>query len=89
MRDFFILWMERVVNLAVIIGAGVILIGSIGAMLNTQGGILAGIAVLVGGTLYLILMAGLIYLGLDIYANTRRTANAVEDLLRRQNPPGI
>ena len=89
MRDFFILWMERIVNLAVMIGAAVIVIVTIGATFNAQGGILAGIAVLVGGTLYLILMAGLIYLGLGIYANTRRTAEAVEELARHQNPPGL
>lgn len=89
MRDFFILWMERIVNLAVMIGAAVIVIAAIGATLNAQGGILAGIAVLVGGTLYLILMAGLIYLGLGIYANTRRTAEAVEELARRQDMPRL
>lgn len=89
MRDFFILWMERIVNLAVMIGAAVIVIAAIGATFNVQGGILAGIAVLVGGTLYLILMAGLIYLGLGIYANTRRTAEAVEELARRQDMPRL
>lgn len=84
MRDFFILWMERIINVVVVIGAVVVLIAAVTTMFNAQGGFLAGIGVLVGGALYLILMAGMIYLGLGIYANTRRTAEAVEDLARRQ-----
>lgn len=84
MRDFFILWMERIINVVVVIGAVVVLIAAVSAMFSAQGGFLAGIGVLVGGALYLILMAGMIYLGLGIYANTRRTAEAVEELARRQ-----
>lgn len=84
MRDFFILWMERIINVVVVIGAVVVLIAAVTTMFNAQGGFLAGIGVLVGGALYLILMAGMIYLGLGIYANTRRTADAVEELARRQ-----
>ncbi len=84
MRDFFILWMERIINVVVVIGAVVVLIAAVATMFNAQGGFLAGIGVLVGGALYLILMAGMIYLGLGIYANTRRTAEAVEELARRQ-----
>lgn len=84
MRDFFILWMERIINVVVVIGAVVVLIAAVTVMFNAQGGFLAGIGILVGGALYLILMAGMIYLGLGIYANTRRTAEAVEDLARRQ-----
>ncbi len=84
MRDFFILWMERIINVVVVIGAVVVLIAAVTAMFNAQGGFLAGIGILVGGALYLILMAGMIYLGLGIYANTRRTADAVEELARRQ-----
>lgn len=84
MRDFFILWMERIINVVVVIGAVVVLIAAVTSMFSAQGGFLAGIGVLVGGSLYLILMAGMIYLGLGIYANTRRTAEAVEELARRQ-----
>ena len=84
MRDFFILWMERIINVVVVIGAVVVLIAAVTVMFNAQGGFLAGIGILVGGALYLILMAGMIYLGLGIYANTRRTADAVEELARRQ-----
>lgn len=83
MRDFFILWMERIINVVVGVGAVLVLIGAITAMFSPQGGFLQGLAILFGGALYLILMAGMIYLGLGIYANTRRTAEAVEELARR------
>lgn len=83
MRDFFILWMERIINVVVILGAAVIVIAAVAAMFSLQGGILQGLGVLVGGTLYLTLMAGMVYLGLGIYSNTRRTAEAVEELARR------
>lgn len=80
MRDFFILWMERIINVVVVLGAAMIVIGALITMFSAQGGFLQGLAVLVVGSLYLILMAGMIYLGLGIYNNTRRTAEAVEKL---------
>ncbi|MBO9454809.1 hypothetical protein J7376_03135 [Paracoccus sp. R12_1] len=83
MRDFFIVWMERIVNVVVILGAIGVLIGAIAAMFSPQGGILQGLAVLIGGTIYMILLGGMIYLGLGIYNNTRRTAEAIERLADR------
>ena len=80
MRDFFIVWMERIVNVVVILGAIGVLIGAIAAMFSPQGGILQ---VLIGGTIYMILLGGMIYLGLGIYNNTRRTAEAIERLADR------
>ena len=83
MRDFFILWLERIVNAVVILGAAAILIGGVVAMFSPQGGILQGLLVWLGGAIYLTVMAGMIYLGLGIYNNTRRTAEAVERLAER------
>ena len=85
MRDFFIRWTERIINVVVVLGALLVLIAAISVVPNPQGGLMAAIGVLVIGSLYLIVMAGMVYLGLGIYANTRRTAEAVEELLRRQS----
>ena len=39
-----------------------------------------GRAVLIGGGIYVIFIGGLMYMGLGIYQNTKRTAAAVEKL---------
>jgi len=83
MRDFFILWMERIVNVVVVLGAVLVVVGAISMLFSPQGGFLAAIGILVGGAIYLILMAGMIYLGLGIYNNTRRTAEATERMAGR------
>lgn len=84
MRDFFIRGMEMIINVVVVLGIIAIVIGAI-ATANSPygGGALQGLAVFLGGTLSLIMMAGGIYLALGIYSNTRRTAEAVERLLAR------
>lgn len=83
MRDFFILWLERIINVIVILGAVVVLVTGLVAMFSAQGGFLQGLAIWFGGAIYLLMMAGFIYLGLGIYSNTRRTAEAVEKLAMR------
>jgi len=80
MRDFFILWLERIINVIVILGGLGVLIGGLVTMFTVEGGLLAGLGIWFGGALYLMLMGGFIYLGLGIYGNTRRTADAVEKL---------
>lgn len=83
MREFFILWMERIVNVVIVLGAIAVVISGLVAMFSAQGGILQGLGVWIIGSIYLILMGGMIYLGLGIYNNTRRTADAVEKLSAR------
>lgn len=83
MRDFFILWMERIVNVVIILGAVGVFVGGIAVMFSPTGGFLQGLLTWVFGAIYVILMGGMIYLGLGIYNNTRRTADAVEELTRR------
>jgi hypothetical protein len=76
MRDFFIGTFEKLVSVIVVLmGLGVVL-GSFAAW--ADGGFLAFIAVLIGGAIYTILMGGFMYLGLGIYHNTQRTADALE-----------
>lgn len=77
MRDFFISWFEKLVGVIIILmGIGVV-IGAFGAA--QEGGVLAFIGVLLFGAVYVIFMDGLMYLGLGIYHNTQRTADALEN----------
>jgi hypothetical protein len=81
MRDFFINAFDKLVSIIVILGAIGIVIGAIVAM--SQNGIFAALGILVGGSLYLILIGGGMYLGLGIYHNTRRMADAIERTIPR------
>ncbi|XQZ43966.1 hypothetical protein E2978_01880 (plasmid) [Paracoccus yeei] len=83
MRDFFILWMERIINVVIVLGAIGVFAGGIAVMLSPTGGVLQGLLAWTMGAIYLLLMGGMVYLGLGIYNNTRRTAEAVERLSRQ------
>ncbi|WP_209424855.1 hypothetical protein [Pararhodobacter sp. SW119] len=86
MRDFFIRSFEVIVGLLVIVmSVGVLIAGlaamaGAGQMMGGQGGFFAGLAILVVGALYVLFIGGAMYLGLGIYQNTRRTADALERL---------
>ncbi len=86
MRDFFIRSFELIVGLLVIIMSIVVLVAGLGAMVGAgqamggPGGFFAGLAILVIGGLYVLFIGGAMYLGLGIYQNTRRTAEAMERL---------
>ena len=86
MRDFFINAFEKLVGVIivlmlvfVVVGAGAV--GFAPAQPGQPSGILPAIAILVGGFVYVIFLGGALYLGLGIYQNTKRTAEAME---RRQ-----
>lgn len=95
MRDFFINSFEILVgvivvllSLGVLIFAGITAFGGgapgmMGPGTGMPNGPLAGLAILVGGAIYVIFIGGLMYLGLGIYQNTKRTAAAVEKLASR------
>lgn len=86
MRDFFINALELLVGvlvvvmaIAVVVFAGIVAFGgNLGS--GAPNGILGGLAILVGGTLYIILIGGALYLGLGIYQNTRKTAEVLEKM---------
>lgn len=88
MRDFFINGFEILVGiiivlliLLVLVVAGAAAFGGGGMMMNGQqmpGGPLVGLGILVGGLIYVIFIGGLMYLGLGIYQNTKKTAAALE-----------
>jgi len=73
--------------IAVVVFAGVVAFGggSMGQGMGPGGmsGPLAGLAVLVGGAIYVVFIGGFMYMGLGIYQNTKRTADAVEKLVTR------
>ncbi len=72
-------------NMLIWVLAGLIVLGSIGAGIAAmaQGMALYGLAVMIGGIIYAIILCGMIFLFLDIRDNTRRTAEAVEALNKR------
>ena len=86
MRDFFINLLEKLINVFVVIALIGVVGGAVAASMAPQQGvpgIVVALGVLIAGFLYVVLMAGFMYLGLGIYQNTRRTAAAMEELARR------
>ena len=84
MRNFFIKSFEAIASIIVVMGVVAIIAGAVSVSQLPQGGIARAIGVLIGGFVYLSLLVGGIYLVIGIHDNTRRTAAAVEELLRRQ-----
>lgn len=87
MRDLFIKMFEVLVGvivvllgLVVLIAAGAATFGSGGMGPNGPSGPLGGLLILIGGGIYVIFLGGAMYLGLGIYQNTKRTAEAIERL---------
>jgi hypothetical protein len=74
MRDFFILALEKLIAVIVVLLMIAVLVLAAIATGSPQGGALQGLAILVGGALYVIMMGGMLYLFLGIYHNTKRTA---------------
>ena len=83
MRDFFISAFESLIAVIIVLIALGVLVGAAAATM--QDGPIAGIAVLVGGTLYTIIVGGMLYMVFGIYHNTRRTAEACERMLGAGN----
>lgn len=87
MRDFFINGFEILLGviivcaiLAVVAASGMVAFGS-GTVVQgmpMQASPLVGLAILVGGLLYVVFVGGLMYLGLGIYQNTKKTVAALE-----------
>ena len=83
MRDFFIKALDVLIGImvvlmiiGVVIAAGSMMMG--GAIPGSAvSGPVGGLIVLVVGLLYVCFMAGFMYLGLGIYHNTKRTADAL------------
>lgn len=88
MRDFFINALEWIITAVIVLSAVGIAVVAIGTLFGgvpvgafrIEGPLMA-VAVAVCGTLALLVIGGSLYLGLGIYANTRRTADALELLI--------
>ena len=74
MHDFFIPAVEKLIAVIVVPMTIAMLIFAVLAMSSPQGGALQGLAILVGGALYVVLTGGMLYLFLGIYHNPKRTA---------------
>lgn len=90
MRDFFINSLEILVGIIVVVmGLGVLAFAGMaafgGGMMGPGGmaGPLGAVAILIGGGLYVIFIGGFMYMGIGIYQNTRRSAEALEKLLSK------
>ncbi|WP_372840894.1 hypothetical protein [Phaeovulum sp.] len=91
MRDFFINTFEILVGvIVVLLCIGIVAFAGITAFGGNEmmgpgapSGPLMGLGILIGGAIYVIFIAGLMYMGLGIYQNTKRTAEAVEKLVTR------
>ncbi len=89
MRDFFINSLEILVGVFVVLLAlGVLAFAAAAAFGGGMGpgspsGPLAGIGILIGGALYVIFVGGFMYMGIGIYQNTKRSAEALEKLLSK------
>ncbi|SDL03449.1 hypothetical protein [Paracoccus chinensis] len=79
MRDFFIDCAERLLVWFTVLALLAVAVAGIGAMLQPFGSFWQGLAILVGGGLYVVLMAGLMFVASGIYRNTQET----NDLLSR------
>ena len=78
MREFFINGFEKLVGVIVILTAIGVIVAAIGMMMHPQGGFIMGLMTLIGGAVYVLFMGGAMYLGLGIYQNTKRAADALE-----------
>lgn len=84
MRDFFINALEKLIAVLIVLMAIAVVVGAVVVSMNPQqGGIVAGLVLLVVGALYVVLMGGMLYLAFGIYHNTRRTADACEQMANR------
>ena len=83
MRDFFIKSFESLIAIIIIISAAGTVIAGLATMFSE--GFFRGIAVLIFGAIYTVVMGGGLYLAFGIYHNTKRTADAVERMAQKQD----
>ncbi len=84
MREFFIDWAEKLIAVFVVLGGIGLLVVSLFAMFSGMpGGFLQGLMMLVFGGIYLIIIAGTMYIAFGIYRNTQETNRLLGELLKR------
>ncbi len=84
MREFFIDWAEKLIAVFVVLGVIAVVLSGLAAMFSGMpGGFFQGLAILVGGSIYLIIMAGVMYIAFGIYRNTQETNRLLGELVKR------
>lgn len=76
MCDFFINGFEKLVAVLIVLLGVAVLVGAFAGL--RQEGLVAFLAILIGGSIYVVFLGGALYLGLGIYQNTKRTAELLE-----------
>lgn len=88
MRDFFISSLEKLIGVIIVLMIIGVVIGffgiAFGGGYGKTGGFFAGLVFLIVGAVNVVLLGGFMYLGLGIYQNTLRTANAVEEMAAKR-----
>lgn len=91
MRDFFINSLEKLVaGIVVLLSIGVVM-GAVAALMGAghadgQSGMpgpVAALLILLLGGIYVVFVGGFLYMGIGIYQNTKRSAEALEKLAQR------
>lgn len=84
MRAFMIDWSERLIAVFFVIAAiGVLIVGGIAIGSGIPGAFFQGLFVWVGGLIYLILIAGMMYVAFGIYRNTQETNRLLAELAKK------
>ncbi|WP_417672710.1 hypothetical protein [Pseudodonghicola sp.] len=84
MRSMIVNIFEMLVAVFVVVGVIGVIATGIAMMSNPYGGGgAASLLYIIGGLVSIVMAAGVIYVLLDIRDNTRRTANAVEALMKK------
>lgn len=84
MRDFFIDSAERVLVWFMFLLLVAVAVAGIGVMRAPFGSVWQGVAILVGGGLYVVVMAGLMFVAVGIYRNTQETNHLLSRHLSRR-----
>lgn len=80
MRELIIKSLDMIVWIV----AGLIaLAGVIAGVMALGQGEVAGLVIIIGGLLYAVVFAGMFFLMIGVYTNTKRTAEAIEKLAAR------
>jgi len=73
MREFFIDCAERLLVLFAVLGLLAVAVAGIGVMVKPFGSFWQGLAILLGGGLYVVVLSGLTFVAFGIYRNTQET----------------
>ena len=86
MRQAIIGIFEKLVSVAFLIGALIIVFSGFSAMFSHYGGgFWSGVVFMISGLIILVLGVGMVYVVLGIYENSKRTNELLEEIRNKQN----